>query len=304
MIRRGLPWMAALALGVLGWFAMMPVWTQGLGLCALDGDGQPGLWLAAAKMALALGGGFFILRGLVALDKDSVFTSALPRSHAFGMGLYVAALILALAMAGQPLRSWFLLELSRNNPTHPLVWIGCSFVACLATLLTGGGARGFLRRTAAAIGCLAFLLLASQLGGLGSMAAVLGGVSFHALTSRGVIPLAARWKLLRSAGYLGALVVLMSSGSQVQKAVCAGVLGVVLLVALGWKHKPRFVPWAEAACCLGVVAINLPVANERLMAPTAQDWLVLAFALGCGFFAAMIRCCVKCSPQAAPDDPK
>lgn len=196
-------WLAALALGALSWFAFGPVWTQGLGLCALDGDGQPGLWLAAAKASLVLAGGGFLLRlrAVFAAPKASPVS---PAPAALTLGLCATALVLFAAMVGQPLRAWFLV--AHGEWGNPMVRTGLGLLAGMLTLCVEPRRKAFRR-----------------------VVALAGGAAF--------LPAA--------------------------------------------------------------VAINLSVVGGPLVIPTMQDWLVLAFALGCGIFAAGIRCCVVTGEGAA-----
>jgi len=233
-VRRLMPWVAALALAVLGWYAMVPLWTQGLSMVALDGDGQPGLWFAVAKASLVLGGSVLLLQVSAIFSEKPSPAPIGPWGRAFGLGLYLAAAVLFAAMAGQPLRSWFLAAYS--DWPHPMVRAGLGLLVCLLAFWIDVRQGRFFSRATALAGFAAVLLTVSQLGGLNMFLALLGSVLLLAVTRYG-----------KRLGYL---------------------------------------VWGWAACCLAVVLLNLPLADGHVVIPTAQEWLVLAFALGCGLLAA------------------
>jgi hypothetical protein len=185
-----------LTLVALGWFAMVPIWTRGLGLAALDADNQPALWLAAANVMVVLGGGAILFRTVAAFSGEGRLGSIMRKAQVLGLGMYLTALVLYLAMCGQPLRVWFLV--AQWDWGNPLCRGILGFVVCLLTLFFGSN-RGILKFVIVFSGLGAFILLISQ------------------------------------------------------------------------------------------VSPSLPVVHGRLVAPTPQDWLVLAFALGCGTCASWLR---------------
>lgn len=200
-VRRALPLMAALALGVLGWFAMVPVWTQGLGMVALDADGQPGLWLAAARLALAVAGAVIAVRAAASFFEMPRLKPFLGRVRVLGPGLFIPVVVLFAAMAGQPLRLWHLAAYGEWG--SPIVRGSVAFAACAPALFLRTMARAFESLVALA-GLAGFAVLAWQLG------------------------------------------------------------------------------------------FRLPVSEGRLVVPAAQEWLVLAFAAGCGLFAAWMAARSSC----------
>lgn len=157
---RILPWIAALALAVLGWYAMIPVWAGGLCMAALGADFQPALWFATARVALVLGGVVFILRVVVAFTGTSRFEPLLRKGLILGLGLYLTAFVLLLAMGGQPLRAWFLV--AQWEWGNPLCLGTLGFAVCLLTLLIGLH-RGIIEYAVALSGLGAFILLTMQL---------------------------------------------------------------------------------------------------------------------------------------------
>jgi len=132
---RIVPWIAALALGVLGWFAMVPIWTQGLGLVSPDADFQPALWLAAAKAMLLIWGGVIFLRTIAAFNREGRLGSFIRKVQVFGIGMYITVLVLYLVMCGQPLRMWFLI--AHWDWGNPLCLGILGFVVCLTSFFCG-----------------------------------------------------------------------------------------------------------------------------------------------------------------------
>ncbi|MBI4806707.1 MAG: hypothetical protein HY795_15925 [Desulfovibrio sp.] len=195
-LSRILPWAGALALGVLGWFAMVPIWTQGLVLAAPDADSQPALWLAAANVMMVLGGGVILLRAAAAVRGEGGFGPVMRSAQVLGVGLYLAAFVLFVAMIGQPVRVWFLVAHWDWSNTFCQAILG--FAVCLSSF--------FLKPCS---GILEFVIAFSGLGAF-------------------------------------------------------------ILLAL------RLSP-------------NMPVVHGHIVTPSQQDWLVLAFALGCGVYASWLR---------------
>jgi hypothetical protein len=292
--RRVIFWLAALALGVLGWFAMMPIWTQGLGLCALDGDGQPGLWLAAAKVALVLWGATSLTGLNFITAKDKKDRRPVEAGRRASLVACVAGLVLLLAMAGQPLRSWFLGAhlVPLSSPGIVTVLIGLGFVATAADMLLGSR----LPRVFWWMRLLVFLPAAASFGwGLFFLGLAAGSVLMGTIQSDQTTK-----EPLNQSG-IGVLVFLFGSFYLIWSAFGHdGWTQGLIFVAVGWflaldEARPGrgWLPGVQKGFVLaGFLACFAPVASGRLVVPTTQDWLVLAFALGCGIFAAGIRCCV------------
>lgn len=145
MTARVMPWLAVVLLAALSWYALVPVWTQGLEGVTIGPDGQPALWMAAVKA-----GGLAVLSAIGCClwfwpKRDGGRRSAFVRARAVGICGLVTVMILYLVMAGQPLRLWFLLA-------HG-AWSG-PFVAGGTALLASGvffAAAGRLPRAAAAL---------------------------------------------------------------------------------------------------------------------------------------------------------
>lgn len=129
MTARMVPWLAAVLLAALGWYAFAPVWTQGLGVAAIGQDGQPALWMAAARagwLAVLAAMGCCIAYWPKA---GQARRAGFVRARFIGTCALVTVMILYLAMAGQPLRLWFLVANA--------VWCA-PFVAGGAALLGSG----------------------------------------------------------------------------------------------------------------------------------------------------------------------
>lgn len=132
---KALAWLAAILLGALGWRAMEPVWTQGLGVAALDRYGQPALWMTAARASLLMCCGALAF-GLATHPKAGEGAApAFVRALSIGTGATVTAMVLLLAMAGQPLRVWFLVRHAR--PDSPFVLGGAALMIACLYFLTG-----------------------------------------------------------------------------------------------------------------------------------------------------------------------
>ncbi|KAF0232725.1 MAG: hypothetical protein FD177_2322 [Desulfovibrionaceae bacterium] len=104
-----MPWLAAVLLAALGWYALVPVWTQGLGGVVIGPDGQPSLWMAAVRvgwLAVLTAMGCCLAYWPKAAES---WRPGFARSRAVGTWALVTVVILYLAMAGQPLRLWYLL---------------------------------------------------------------------------------------------------------------------------------------------------------------------------------------------------
>lgn len=108
MTTRMLPWLAAVLQAALGWYALVPVWTQGLGMAAIGPDGQPALWMAAVRAGwlavLAAMGCCIAYWPKAGQGRRAGFV----RARFIGTCALVTVMVLSLAMAGQPLRLWFL----------------------------------------------------------------------------------------------------------------------------------------------------------------------------------------------------
>lgn len=129
MTARVLPWFAAVLLAALGWYALLPVWAQGLGIVTIGPDGQPPLWMAAVRL-----GWLAVLTAMGCClafwpKAGGSWRHGFARSRAVGTWALVTVVILYVAMTGQPLRLWFLLA-------HGL-WNG-PFIAGGAALLASG----------------------------------------------------------------------------------------------------------------------------------------------------------------------
>lgn len=151
MTSRVMLWFAVALLAVLGWHALVPVWTQGLGIVTIGPDGQPALWMAAIRV-----GWLVVLAAmgccLAFWPKAGVnWRPGFVRSRAVGTWALVTVMILYLAMTGQPLRLWFLLA-------HG-VWNG-PFIAGGATLLASGVFFRAAGKTPKAAGTLLTLITA------------------------------------------------------------------------------------------------------------------------------------------------
>lgn len=136
MTARMVPWFAAVLLVVLGWYAFAPVWTQGLGGVVTGADGQPALWLAAVRAgwlailaAMACCLWFWPMRGQ---RRQAGFV----RSRFVATCALVMVMILYLAMAGQPLRLWFLV--SNAVWCGPFAAGGASLLGCGVFVLAAG----------------------------------------------------------------------------------------------------------------------------------------------------------------------
>ncbi|MFP5221424.1 MAG: hypothetical protein ACLGSA_03960 [Acidobacteriota bacterium] len=129
MTVRVLPWFVAALLATLGWYALVPVWTQGLGIVTVGPDGQPALWMGAVRA-----GWLAVLAAMSCClwlwpKTGQGRRAGFVRFRFIGTCALVTIMILYLAMAGQPLRLWFL-------AAHG-VWSG-PFVAGGAALLGSG----------------------------------------------------------------------------------------------------------------------------------------------------------------------
>lgn len=145
MTARVMPWLAAVLLAAFGWYALAPVWAQGLVGVMIGPDGQPALWMAAVRA-----GWLAVLAAMGCClwfwpKPDGGRRSAFVRARAAGICGVVTVMILYLVMAGQPLRLWFLLAHGEwNSP----------FTAGGAALLASGvffSASERLPRAAAAL---------------------------------------------------------------------------------------------------------------------------------------------------------
>lgn len=145
MTARVMPWVAAVLLATFGWYALAPVWAQGLGGVTVGSDGQPALWMGGVRA-----GWFVVLAAMGSClwfwpKPDGGRRSAFVRARAAGICGVVTVMILYLVMAGQPLRLWFLLAHGEwNSP----------FTAGGAALLASGvffASAGRLQRAAAAL---------------------------------------------------------------------------------------------------------------------------------------------------------
>ena len=130
-LRGLLPWLGLAGLGWLGWNALEPVWGLGLAGVGFGSDGQPALWMAATRTAVALGGGAFVFGVFGILGPDSDAGRILALARASSLGFFAAALVLLAAMCGQPWRVWFL-------AVHPVAGEGVfgavAWLLCLAWL--------------------------------------------------------------------------------------------------------------------------------------------------------------------------
>jgi len=236
-----LPWLVALALCVLGWWAVAPVWTQGLGAVAFDGAGQPAMWFAAAEAAILLGGGAFVRDAFGLYSGGLESLSLRAQSVPLGTGMFTASAVLFMTMAGQPLRVWFLIwHVQWGNPLTQAV---ASFLVCYAALLLCDSRSRILSRAISWVGLLAYLVL----------------------TERTCPPTGAFLGLSASAS----LVWFLSGAASPTWPRRLGALIPVLLVLF--------------------VAVRPFSQGVRVSGSSPQEWLALAFALGCGAFAAWLR---------------
>ena len=183
MMARMLPWFAAVLLAALGWYALVPVWTQGLGIVLVGPDGQPALWMAAVRAGW--------LAVLAAMGCCLWFwpkagqgrRAGIVRSRAIGTCALFAVMILYLAMAGQPLRLWFLVA--------DAAWSG-SFVAGGTALLGSGVFFLAAGRMSRMVGTLLGLVTAGAWGmsSPGILAPFYAGIAFPACIDWAVLAFA------------------------------------------------------------------------------------------------------------------
>lgn len=178
MTARVITWLAAVLLAALGWYALGPVWTQGLGGVTIGPDGQPALWLATVRagwlaVLAAMGSCLWFWK------PGSARRPGFVRARAAGTGGLVTIMILYLAMAGQPLRLWFLLA-------HG-AWSG-SFVAGGAALLASG--VFFLGREKMPRAVAALLAMITAVAAAGIMTPFSPGIAFPACIDWAVLAFA------------------------------------------------------------------------------------------------------------------
>jgi hypothetical protein len=183
MTARVLPWFAAVLLAALGWYALVPVWTQGIGMAAIGPDGQPTLWMAAVKAGwlavLAAMGCCLWFWPKAGQGRRAGFV----RFRFIGTSALVTVMMLYLAMAGQPLRLWFLVANA--------VWCA-PFVAGGAALLGSGVFFLAAGRMSRVVGVLLGLASAGAWGmsSPGILAPFYAGIAFPACIDWAVLAFA------------------------------------------------------------------------------------------------------------------
>ena len=284
--RRFLPWIAVLALGMLGWYAMVPLWTGGLGMVALDANGQPALWFWAAKMAIVLGVGPFVL------DRGAFYLGGKPLLPAYrvglilGTGMFALSTVLFLAMAGQPLRAWFLgAHFVFGNW---FVWGAFGYAACLAALALGGVGPRKLMMLFSLLGLAGFVFLIPSLLGTSVFLAMFSSILLVILCAGNRLTDDVRTGLEQRAG----MWLLLSAAQMLLHEEQGWWLFLGVFSACFFLRTRFFQPWSVwlsrwMPLLLSVGYLLFPLANAA--PPFAQEWLVLAFALGCGAYAAWLR---------------
>lgn len=274
--KRVLFWLAAAGLAALGWYSVVPVWTQGLGGIALDAQGQPGLWIAAAKIAILLGG--WILWSDLKTGGESPRSGVTAAS--FGFGAFVFSGMLFLCATGQPLRLGYVLSDGRFRDYTFVAT--CSYFLCLISLawrVRRASLPGKLRRMVEGI---VYLALLTSLMGQDMVYAVVAPCLGNVIHVRTRTPKHRNLVRRLSGGALlvfAALAYWLGNAALTPLLLGAGLVLVSLVKNLAW---PGFL--ADTAVCVGIMAA-LYLRGASTILPCGLEWLVLAFAVGCGLLA-------------------
>lgn len=283
-IKRALPFLALAGLAWLGFAAMVPVWSEGLAGVAMNADGQPALWSWGVIVCMVFGAS--ALDGNLA-EWDNRFPSGVVAvSRGLGVGFISTSLVLYLAMAGQPLKIWFLFkgfDFSSQAQRTTLIYL-VSFLVLLLPLAK----TKWLRCLAAALLVGGYFVYIWQFGPVYLLMAIFGAPCLHSLFSPGETLMGQRDKRLKFAGYAFIFLAAMAWENPAEMAALGGASAVAHWGAYG-KHENARLKWIEALFCAGMLAALTASARPDFLAASAKDWLVLAFAAACGLLAGLWR---------------
>ncbi|MFZ5426014.1 MAG: hypothetical protein ACOZEN_03485 [Thermodesulfobacteriota bacterium] len=277
--------LALAGLGALGWFAMLPVWAEGPGGVALNADGQPALWMWAAKAAVLLGGGAFFVGRAGYYEGADGLSAARRLSFAAGTALFAASAILFFAMLGQPLRAWFLL--STAHLAAGTTQAALAFALCYVYLAFGGIHPAKGGNAASWVGRICYLALATiLLPPAGFFIGAGASSALAVLLAWGRISPDRRGTVLAWAG--GALV--LAAGTSVLASAPGGaLLAAAGITTMAMVRLGRMLSRA-AACIPALMAVSYPYwTGEGLPSSDFHAWLVICFASACGVFAGWAR---------------
>lgn len=298
--RKVLFWLALAGLCALGWLAMVPVWTQGLGGVALDADGQPALWMWAAKAAVLLGGGPFFVGRAGYYGNQEGPGAARRSSFVAGTALFAASAVLFFAMPGQPLRTWFLL--SQAHLAAGTAQAALAFALCYAYLAFGGIHPAKGGRAPSWLGLISYLALATiLLPPAGFFIGAGASSSLAVLLAWGRTRPERRVKMIAWAGLSLVLAAAVTAASDGPGRLLIGMAG---LLTMALARYGGALSWTSA-CIPAILALSYPYwTGEGLPPSDSQSWLVLCFAVACGVFAGWARAKTLPSGAAAGDGGK
>jgi hypothetical protein len=279
-LRRALPVLALAGLAWLGWAAMVPVWSEGLSGVAFNAGGQPALWSWGVIVCMVFGGS--ALAGNLAEWDDGFASGMVSVSRGLGVGFISASIVLYLAMAGQPLKAWFLFEGALLG--HQVQWIALACMVSLLVLIMPLPGTRWLRRLFAALWAGGYFGYIWQFSPILLIMAVSGGYCLLIFVTPGAWSMQERTKRLKYAGYGFAFLAAMAWDAPAELVALGTAAAAALWGAYG-KHESASLTWIEALFCAGMLAALTATARPDFLAASVKDWLVLAFAAACGLSA-------------------